>query len=210
MGGPAYRIETPRLVIRCWTPADAGLLQTAIVESIAHLRPWMPWVQQEPEELDAKTERLRRFRGAFDLGQDFVYGIFDPTETTVLGGTGLHTRAGEGAREIGYWIHVAHVRKGYATEAAMALTRVAFEIDGVERVEIKCDPRNTASARVPERIGFGLESIRKRDSVGVDGELHDTMVWGMSAERFSTSRAKAASIRAFDALGREMALEWHA
>lgn len=164
-------------------------------------------MQQEPEGVEAKIERLRRFRGAFDLGQDFVYGIFDPTETAVLGGTGLHTRAGEGAREIGYWIHVAHVRKGYATEAAMALTRVAFEIDGVERVEIKCDPRNTASAMVPERIGFGLESIRKRGALGVDEELHDTMVWSMSAESFCTSPAKTAPIRAFDVLGRQIAFE---
>lgn len=207
MGGPAYRVETPRLVIRCWTPADAELLQRAIAESIAHLRPWMPWAHQEPEGLDAKIERLRRFRGAFDLGQDFVYGIFDPTETAVLGGTGLHTRAGKGAREIGYWIHADHIRQGYATEAAMALTRVAFEIDGVERVEINCDPRNRASAAVPERIGFRLESILKRDLPDVDGEPRDTMVWSMSSEHFSTSRAKTASIRVFDVLGREMALQ---
>jgi hypothetical protein len=28
--GPVYRINTPRLVIRCWNPEDAGLLKTAI------------------------------------------------------------------------------------------------------------------------------------------------------------------------------------
>jgi RimJ/RimL family protein N-acetyltransferase len=183
------------------------LLQRAIAESILHLRPWMPWAHDEPETLEAKIERLRRFRGAFDLRQDFVYGIFDSTESTVLGGTGLHTRAGEGAREIGYWIHAAHVRNGYATEAVAALTRVAFEIDRVERVEIKCDPQNRPSAAVPERIGFRLESVGRQDAIGVDGQPRDTMIWSMTPKQFLASRARAAAFKAFDAFGRGIAPE---
>jgi len=87
--GPAYRIHTPRLVIRCYEPADAPLLQSAIAESLEHLLPWMPWAHDEPEPLQAKVERLRRFRGMFDLGQDFVYAILDRDEARLLGGTGL-------------------------------------------------------------------------------------------------------------------------
>lgn len=92
--GPAYRICTPRLVIRCWQPAGAPLLQAAITASLEHLLPWMPWAHDEPEDLQTKVERLRRFRGHFDLGQDYVYAILSRDETQVLGGTGLHTRAG--------------------------------------------------------------------------------------------------------------------
>ena len=72
---PAYRINTPRLVLRCWDPADATLLSTAISESLDHLRPWMPWVQEEPQPIDARVNRLRRFRGDFDLDRD--YRIWD-------------------------------------------------------------------------------------------------------------------------------------
>ena len=32
---PAYRIETERLVIRCWDPKDAALMQAATAESTA-------------------------------------------------------------------------------------------------------------------------------------------------------------------------------
>lgn len=39
---PAYRIVTPRLVIRCWNPPDAPLLKAAIDASLDHLRAWMP------------------------------------------------------------------------------------------------------------------------------------------------------------------------
>jgi len=57
--GPAYRIESERLVIRCYNPRDALYLQKAVQESVEHLRPWMPWVKDEPEELKVKIERLR-------------------------------------------------------------------------------------------------------------------------------------------------------
>src|SRR5574338_986969 len=102
---PAYRIETRRLVLRCYNPSDAPLLAESVTESVEHLRPWMPWVYAEPEPLQAKVQRLKRFRGQFDLGQDFIYGIFNPENTRLLGGTGLHTRLGDSALEIGYWIH---------------------------------------------------------------------------------------------------------
>ena len=40
---PPYRIETERLVIRCWNPADAPLLKEAIDSSLEELQAWMPW-----------------------------------------------------------------------------------------------------------------------------------------------------------------------
>ena len=168
--GPAYRVVTARLVIRCWNPADAPLLRTAITENLEHLRPWMPWAHTEPEELQQKIERLRYLRGQFDLGQDFTYGIFNPGETRVLGGTGLHTWVGQDAREIGYWIHHEYLNQGLATEASAALVKVAFEVDRVRRVEIHCDPRNVRSAAIPRKLGFTYEATlrqRTRPSAGV-------------------------------------------
>src|SRR5262245_8467890 len=90
--GPAYRIETPRLVIRCWEPRDAPLLKAAIDASLEHLLPWMPWAKDEPQSVEAKMELLRQFRGRFDLGKDFVYALFDRQEREVVGGSGLHPR----------------------------------------------------------------------------------------------------------------------
>lgn len=125
------------MVIRCWNPGDAQLLKPAIAASLDHLKPWIPWAYEEPESLQAKIERLRQFRGKFDLDQDFLYGIFNLDETQVIGGTGLHTRAGEGAREIGDWIHKDFINQGLATECSAALTQVAFEVDSVRRVEVQ-------------------------------------------------------------------------
>jgi RimJ/RimL family protein N-acetyltransferase len=202
--GPAYRVRTRRLLLRCWEPADAAALNAAIEASLEHLRPWMPWANDEPSDLQARIERLRRWRGQFDLGQDFVYGVFSLDEREVLGGSGLHTRAGEGAREIGYWIHVDHINQGLATEVAAALTRVAFEIDAVARVEIHCDPRNLRSAAVARKLGFAHEATLRQRTQDAEGQRRDTMIWTMLSEDYTGSVASTAEIEAFDAVGRRV------
>ncbi len=200
--GPAYRIVTARLVIRCWQPADASLLKAAIDASIEHLLPWMPWAANEPTDIETKIALIRRFRGQFDLGQDFVYGIFDREETQVLGGTGLHTRLGADAREIGYWVRADRINRGIATETAGALTRVAFEIDRLDRVEIHCDADNVRSAAVPRKLGYTHEATLRRRRVA--GKVRDTMVWTLLADDYAGSSAASVPIEAFDAIGRRL------
>lgn len=201
MAGPAYRIHTPRLVLRCWQPRDAPLLAEAIDASLDHLRVWMPWAHHEPEALDAKVQRLRRFRGQFDLDQDYVYAIFTPDEREVVGGTGLHPRVGDGACEIGYWISVRHIRRGYATEATAALTRVGFEVSLLERLEIRCDPANARSAAVPRKLGYTHEATLRGRVRNERGELHDAMIWTLFTDTYRSSPAAVAPVEAFDAAG---------
>jgi hypothetical protein len=77
--GPAYRIITERLVIRCWEPDDAASLKLAVDASLPHLRPWVPWAANEPTPLDQKVAWLRKSRGEFDLGLDYGFGVFSAT-----------------------------------------------------------------------------------------------------------------------------------
>lgn len=203
-GAPAYRIETARTVLRCWQPADAPLLAAAVTASVEHLRPWMPWVDAEPMELAARVKLLRSFRAAFDRDDDYIYGIFTPDESAVLGGTGLHTRLGDDALEIGYWIHVDHVKQGLATEIAAALTKAAFALHHVHRVEIHCDPLNTASASVPRKLGFVHEATRRQDARRPDGSYRDSMIWTLLGNEFPRSPAAQATICAYDVLGAQL------
>ncbi|MDX1614514.1 MAG: GNAT family protein [Candidatus Promineifilaceae bacterium] len=201
--GPAYRIETERLVVRCYRPGDAPLLQVAIEESVEHLRPWMPWIDEEPKTLAQRVTLLRRFRGQFDLDQDYIYGIFNRDETRLWGGTGLHTRRGEGVREIGYWIHADQVRRGLVTESTAALIRVAFEVEQVVRVEIRCDPENVASAAIPRKLAFTHEGVLRHETEFL-GKRRDTSVWGLLVADYPGSPAAAAPLKAFDVLGQPL------
>lgn len=199
--GPAYRIVTERLVLRCWDPVDAPLLKEAVDSSLDHLRPWMPWAHEEPQSLDQKVALLRGFRGRFDLGMDFIHGIFARDERRVLGGTGLHTRPEETAREIGYWIRADAEGQGFVTEAVAALTRVGFEIDGLERIDIRCDPGNTRSAAVPERLGYVHEATLRGRLRDADNRPRDAMVFSLHADDYPSSPSAKVDIEAFDGAG---------
>lgn len=194
--GPAYRILTPRLLIRCWQPQDAARLKEAVDSSVEHLRRWLPWAANEPEPLERKLERIRRWRGDFDLNLDFIYGVFDLAEARVLGGTGLHNRVGPDAREIGYWVRADSTGKGIATEFSAALTRVAFEVDKVARVEIHVVVGNGASAAVPRKLSYIHEATVRRPHPG-GGALYDTMVWTMFAEKYPGSPAASQPVEAY-------------
>jgi RimJ/RimL family protein N-acetyltransferase len=199
---PPYRIETERLVIRCWNPSDAPLLRSAIDTSIDHLRAWMVWATREPVSLEETVERLRLFRGEFDLGRNFVYGIFTADESEVVGGTGLNTRAGLRALEIGYWIRTGRTRNGFATEATAALTKAAFACCDIDRVEIRAEPGNELSRKIPNKLGFVEEAtLRRRMPTAEEGGLRDVVVYSMFADRLEQSPCASAKLRAFDAGG---------
>jgi RimJ/RimL family protein N-acetyltransferase len=173
------------------------LLKEAVDSSLDHLRPWMPWAHEEPQPLEGKVELLRGFRGRFDLGQDFVYGIFSADESEAVGGTGLHTRRGEGIFEIGYWIRASRAGEGLCTEATAALTRVGFEVCEIERIEIRVDPANEASLAIPRKLGFAEEGIQRRILPWRDGELRDGVVFALLRGEF----AHEVELQAFDAAG---------
>lgn len=206
MGTPPYRIETERLVVRCWEPADAPLLREAIGESLDHLRPWMPWAHLEPRTPEDQVELLRRFRGEFDLGTNFTYGILSGDESEVLGGTGLHPRVGDAAFEIGYWLRSSATGQGLATEAIAALTVAAFTWCDVDRLEIRVDPENEASLAIPRRLGYLEEAtLRRRQLPLVEGApRRDFVVFTMVVEEVAGSPAAAVALTAYDAAGREL------
>jgi len=203
ISNPAYRIETKRLVVRCYHPSDALMLAESVTESLEHLRPWMPWVYIEPERIEEKVKRLKRFRGEFDLGRDYIYGIFNPEETKLLGGTGLHTRLGDDALEIGYWIHKDSINQGLVTESTAALIKIAFELIHIHRIEIHCDPANLASAAIPRKLGFTHEGTLRAKTRFLD-HWSDSMVWGLLDNEYPDSPSSKAEIKAFDANGHSL------
>ncbi len=86
------------------------------------------------------------------------------------------------------------------TESTAALIKVAFEIIHIHRIEIHCDPRNTASAAVPRKLGFTHEGTLRAKTPFLD-DWSDSMIWGLIESEYPNSPAVKAEIKAFDAVG---------
>ena len=202
---PPYRIVTQRLVVRCYDPSDAPAVKEAVESSIEHLLPWMPWAHDEPQTVEQKGELLRTFRGQFDRGQNFVYGLFSRDESELVGGSGFHLRVGDDAFEIGYWIRASRAGQGLATESTAALTRVGFEVCEVDRIEIHTEPANERSMRIPQKLGYAEEArLRRRLYAAPGGEPRDTVVFTLFGDQFPGSPSASAALEAFDALGKRV------
>jgi RimJ/RimL family protein N-acetyltransferase len=160
------------VVVRPYTLDDAPAVHEAIIESIEHLRPWMPWAALEPLTLDERRAWLG--------GVSEALGIF--VGDTCVGGTGLHDRIAPTGREIGYWVRVGWTGRGIATEAARQVIERAFAIDGVDHVEIHHDKANLASRRVPEKLGFTLER-EVEDAIAAPGESGISCEWRLTRDR---------------------------
>jgi RimJ/RimL family protein N-acetyltransferase len=188
---PPRRIVTERLLLRPYEARDAVVLKEAVDSSLEHLRTFMDWAWAAPEPEAVVRRRLREFRRLFDRGADWIYGLFTLDGSELVGGGGLHRRVGIEALEIGYWIRASRVRQGFATEAAGALTRVAFERCGVIRTEIHVDPANAPSLGVAERLGYVREGVLRQrlPPVRPGSGRRDEVVFSLLEEEYAGSPA---------------------
>lgn len=80
--------------------------------------------------------------------------------------------------EIGFTIAPAHQGNGYATQAVRGLLGYLFWQRHKHRVSASCDPRNTASVRVLERLGMRREG-HLRESTWAKGEWTDDLLYAI-------------------------------
>jgi RimJ/RimL family protein N-acetyltransferase len=176
------------LVLRLWTVEDAPALHAAVVRNIEHLRPWMPWIDAEPQPLAARVARIAEWRADWAAGGDAALGVFVDGE--VAGGVGLHHRVGPHGLTIGYWIDAGHTGRGVCTSAAGLLTTAAFRLPGITHVTINCDEANRASARGAEKLGY-RQVGRIAVPVQATAETGRHRVYRMNREVWTAARSVA-------------------
>jgi RimJ/RimL family protein N-acetyltransferase len=188
---PPERVAAGPLVLRRVHADDAGAIAVAVGASLDHLRPWMPWATPEAADLRSQLVRVAEADEVWESGTGFIYvmiamdtGLADPAgpgavkdpDGEFAGTIGLHRRLADDAVEIGYWTVAGLTRRGYATAAARALTRVALALPGTRQVEIHCDEANTASAGVPRKLGYRLDRVEEHEREA-PGEQGRRMIW---------------------------------
>ena len=108
--------------------------------------------------------------------------LFRKADGLFVGGSGLHRIDWSVPRfEIGYWVRLSLQGQGYVTEAVNRITIFTFDVLGAQRIEIRCDARNTRSAAVAQRAGYTLEARMRHERRDVYGELCDTLVFAKIA-----------------------------
>ncbi len=204
-----YRIETERLVLRPYEPDDSDSLRTTCARNKEHLSEYMPWARFDPQTVDDKLELILGFRGQFDSGGNYVYGIFDAKSKDLIGGAGFHPRLEGGEFEVGYWITAESEGQGYVSEAMRALCHVGFEGMGLDILGVRMEPGNGRSERVAQKLGFVREGLLRRALRFAPDPPKDVLRYTLLDSEYQTldwRESNAAKVRMFDALSREIEL----
>jgi ribosomal-protein-serine acetyltransferase len=159
---PPEMINAGDLVLKRWEPEWSAELVAAVQESLPELAPFLPFATAD-YGLAAARDYTERSAASWAAGTEFNYAIFT-TVGDLIGSIGLMTRPGPGALEIGYWLRTPWAGQGRMTAAVTVLSRVALSLPGIERLVIRHDQVNHASAAVAARAGFA-ETGRDGDDV---------------------------------------------
>lgn len=175
-------LHDERIVVRPYREEDAQALFDAINESREHIRPWLPFADQH-QTVEETRNSINTRRSHWVLREDLGMSIWTKEAGRFLGGIGLHPHAWEiGYFEISYWLRSGVEGHGYMTSAARLLADYAFTSLKAQRLEIRCDERNTRSAAVARRLGFIQEACLRHESKAPDGSLRNTLIFGRLPE----------------------------
>ena len=154
-GLPARR-AAGRLVFDLWSERDLTDVVDALVESVGHLDPWIPWATREPPSPDEVRELLAGWVAQTAQGANRMYALRSVDDGRLVGGIGAYDRVGGGWLEVGYWVRRGAVGHGYATEASRALEEWIRELGSVRGLVLRISPENVPSRRIPEKLGYTL------------------------------------------------------
>lgn len=180
-------IETSRLRLRPYR-ADDDEAMFALYSDPRVMRYWSfpSWV-----EVAQARGYLEKARAGMDSGEIFPWAIADRASDRLIGALTLHSLHVEQLRaEVGYSLSPDYQGRGLAAEALRCGLAHAFDVLGLVRVEADIDPRNVASWRLLEKIGFVREGLL-RQRWRVNGEVCDSAFYGLLADEFIREDAAA-------------------
>jgi len=115
---------------------------------------------------------------------DYVFFIELKSEKKIIGGIALHdiektNRIGQ----TGSWINKKYWRKGYITEAKVAVNEFAFNKLKLRKLWTTVFTNNKASRKVQESIGYKLEGkFRRHFFSKATRMIHDANIYGLLKE----------------------------
>jgi len=161
-------IETERLVLREWRPADVDEY-ARICSDPEVMRFMWPARAARPEESAYGVELLREHWSRWGFGH---WAVQEKESGRFVGRTGVKRHPDweldPDNTEVGWLYDKAVWGRGYATEGARAAIGFAFEQIGRPEVISIAHPENAASRRVMEKAGLSYAGARRWEARGID------------------------------------------
>lgn len=168
-------ITTPRVVLRWISENDID----SLFEVFSDPKVMRYWSSGPLANREAAAGMHREIAEGNHNNTMFKWGLALRESDKIIGtATLFNLSLSNGRAEIGYAMGSAHWGKGFMNEALRALVAHAFQQMNLRRLEADVDPRNGASIRTLERLGFQREGFL-RERWHVEGEIQDAFFYGL-------------------------------
>ena len=168
-------LETARLILRPFTPADAPDVQRlAGAPEVADTTLNLP----HPYGDGVAAEWIGGHPARFAAGEGVNYAMTLRDGGTLIGSISLIATRRHRRAELGYWLGVPYWGQGYTTEAAGALAAQGFSLLDLHKITAAHFARNPASGRVMEKIGMTREGLMRGQTLK-NGVFEDLVVYGL-------------------------------
>lgn len=168
-------INADRVRLRWMSETDIDALYT-IFSNVEVMRYWS---SPPISDRNAAALILKGVHDGFQNRTQLKWGLATRADDALIGTVTLYNLSFDNRRaEMGYALGRAHWGNGYMHEALQTLLGYAFGVLDLHRIEADVDPRNGASIRTLERLGFQREGYL-RERWQVDGEIQDALFYGL-------------------------------
>lgn len=168
-------IETPRLVLRAFDLTDGpAVQQLAGAREVAATTALIP--HPYPDGVAEQWIATHGAEWAAHHGLSLAITLKPGGE--LIGSIGFTFAEAHARAELGYWIGVPFWRRGFATEAATALTDFGFRFLGLNRVQAHHFASNPASGRVLLKVGLRREGTSPKMMLK-NGRYEDVVFYGV-------------------------------
>lgn len=170
---------TERLFLRPISLSDVEAVFA--YRSNAEVNRYQGWIPEVLTDVDSFIRnRVSPEFGVPDTWFQFVIILKENSE--LIGDLGVHFHAEDNSQvELGITLSARHQQKGFASEAVQSVIRFLFSDCAKEKITASIDPRNMASIRLFERLGFCLEA-HIRNSGFINNEWVDDLIYELAKE----------------------------
>lgn len=156
-------------------PKDANEIFNTINKERDYLGVWLPFIA-ETQSINDSIDYINAIEKEVEESDISVFTIRQDQEFIgIVGFTKIDSSNRK--TEIGYWLSKDYQGKGIMTRCVKEVCDYAFNVNKINRIQIKCSKANDRSKAIPKRLNFYFEGTERQGERLRNGEYADLEIY---------------------------------
>ncbi len=184
-----FDIETalvaPLTLIRRYREGDGAALHELIQDNQSRLHSYFPQILEAVRDKESAERFVRQCLADWLLQREYTFGLWHSKSAVMIGMIRIFQIDWQLPKgELAFFIDKEYAGKGLMTDSLRPTLRFAFHQLQIEKLAIRVTMDNVAAQRLARKCAFRREGDLRDDFRFPEGELSDTMLFGLTRAEF--------------------------